>query len=139
MKKTPSATLAAVVAVAALVAGTYTLSSVQACHDPQSMDVCRNHIDPSADGTVEIGGETCTIDSNSYNDELVGKSFLSAWYSSQYCIGDTTYCGVAYQCPIAGLQYVDYILSHDGDGWFEIYDAWADPHRGCSECPDFGG
>ena len=135
MKKTRSGPLPVVVAVAALVAGTYTLPSVPICHVPQYTDVCRNHIDPAAEETVDIGGETCTIDSNSYNDELVGRNF-TATYDVTYCIGDTTYCGVAYQCPIAGLQYAEYILSHEGDGWFEI-DYPAFPYY-CSGCPDLG-
>ena len=122
--------LAAVAAVLSLVAFTYTVAGH--CYTPYTMDMCRNVVSPSPPSEEEINGEDCAIDSDSYHDELVGTN----WYQNDgghYCVGDTTYCGVAYICPISGTQFTQHLMPTN---WVEFFDLNSIfPPITCYSCP----
>lgn len=133
MKRKRASPIGVIAASLALVALTYTLPGAGICHNPSTTDYCRDVISPFPPTEVTIGEETCTMDSNPADDDMVGSTYYMP-DGGLYCVINTTYCGVAYYCPESGQQKVGYLCGYNG--WFAIQ--LVNFPQDCQGCPDLG-
>ena len=102
MRKKKLTAVGAAAIWAAFVIGAY---NIYACcaYVWGSADVCRRMTSDTVESSVTYEGVECDLDSNSLDDDLASGQFDTNIYhcgSTPYCLGDTTYCGVAYHCGL---------------------------------------
>lgn len=100
-------------------------------------DVCRRMTPDTVASSVTYQGVECDISANSLDDDLATTQFNTDKYTCgsayTWCLGDTTYCGVAYHCGLTDTDIKVYYGLPSGGA--VVYGSCGND---CPSCPGNG-